>query len=91
MTNHERLALDYHKTIEGEYGCPGVTCPGVQRLVALLDQASAPAPSAVQELEALKDDIRACTPPSQRGYVFAAIFPLIHQRILNLSAHQEGK
>ena len=30
------LALDYHKTVEGEYGCPGASCPGVQRLTALL-------------------------------------------------------
>jgi hypothetical protein len=32
----EEAALAYHKatdgTGEGEYGCPGVTCPGVQRL-----------------------------------------------------------
>lgn len=28
------LALDYHKTVEGEYGCPGVECPGVKRLHA---------------------------------------------------------
>jgi hypothetical protein len=26
----------YHKTVEGEYGCPGEDCPGVQRLVTLL-------------------------------------------------------
>lgn len=31
-------ALIYHKTVEGEYGCPGETCPGVQRLVVLLEQ-----------------------------------------------------
>lgn len=34
----EALALDYHKAVdgsgEGEYGCPGATCPGVQRLAA---------------------------------------------------------
>ena len=30
----EQLALAYHKSEngEGEYGCPGVECPGVQRL-----------------------------------------------------------
>ena len=45
MTEHEAFhnllvakALMYHQTIEGEYGCPGVTCPGVQRLVTLLEQ-----------------------------------------------------
>lgn len=27
-----RAALHYHKDIEGEYGCPGMTCPGVKRL-----------------------------------------------------------
>jgi len=37
------------------------------------------------ELEALKADIRACTPPSQCAYVFGAIFPLIHQRIIKLA------
>lgn len=28
-------AIEYHKADwgEGEYGCPGATCPGVQRLV----------------------------------------------------------
>lgn len=31
-------ALNYHKTVEGEYGCPGEECPGVQRLVTLLEQ-----------------------------------------------------
>lgn len=31
-------AILYHKTVEGEYGCPGESCPGVQRLVALLEQ-----------------------------------------------------
>lgn len=34
----EELALEYHKRDrdkggEGEYGCPGATCPGVQRLI----------------------------------------------------------
>lgn len=28
------LAFAFHVGIEGEYGCPGETCPGVQRLVA---------------------------------------------------------
>lgn len=28
----EQLALKHHKEQDGEYGCPGVTCPGVQRL-----------------------------------------------------------
>jgi len=32
----EALALEYHKTVEGEYGCPGQSCPGVKRLVLLL-------------------------------------------------------
>jgi hypothetical protein len=27
----EQLALDQHKVVDGEYGCPGLTCPGVQR------------------------------------------------------------
>lgn len=27
------LAFGFHVGIEGEYGCPGATCPGVQRLV----------------------------------------------------------
>lgn len=40
MTNLER-AIAYHKTVEGEYGCNGATCPGVQRLVAFLDAATA--------------------------------------------------
>jgi hypothetical protein len=32
----EKLALEYHKADEGEgeYGCPGLSCPGVQRLTA---------------------------------------------------------
>lgn len=29
----EALALQFHRTIEGEYGCPGLACPGVQRLI----------------------------------------------------------
>jgi hypothetical protein len=39
MTEEElmALALDYHKNWgEGEYGCPGATCPGVERLSKLL-------------------------------------------------------
>ncbi len=34
-------ALIYHKSPEGEgeYGCPGVMCPGVQRLTGLLTRA----------------------------------------------------
>ena len=40
----EALALHYHKTAEGEYGCPGLTCPGVQRLLTLLRDAEAPPP-----------------------------------------------
>lgn len=36
-----KLAIDYHKTIEGEYGCNGATCPGVKRLVTLLSQVTA--------------------------------------------------
>lgn len=40
MTNLE-LAIEYHKTVEGEYGCPGASCPGVKRLVALLEKAEA--------------------------------------------------
>lgn len=28
-----RIAMDFHRNIEGEYSCPGVTCPGVQRLI----------------------------------------------------------
>lgn len=28
----ELVALDYHKRFQGEYGCPGVTCPAVQLL-----------------------------------------------------------
>jgi hypothetical protein len=34
MTELEALVLDYHKIDEGEYGCPGLTCCGVQRLLA---------------------------------------------------------
>lgn len=30
----EALAIEFHQQIEGEYGCPGATCPGVRRLVA---------------------------------------------------------
>ena len=38
-TEQQRLlaiALQFHREIEGEYGCPGESCPGVQRLVAWL-------------------------------------------------------
>lgn len=41
----ERLALSYHKEQEGDYGCPGVECPGVKRLAifgrACADEANA--------------------------------------------------
>lgn len=40
-------ALAYHKTVEGEYGCPGETCPGVQRLVVFLQSALAAAEAKV--------------------------------------------
>lgn len=39
-------AEKYHRTIEGEYGCPGQSCQGVQRLVA---EFRAVAERAVQE------------------------------------------
>jgi hypothetical protein len=29
----EQNALRDHKVVDGEYGCPGQTCPGVQRLI----------------------------------------------------------
>ena len=31
-----KVALAFHRDIEGEYGCPGESCPGVQRLIAKL-------------------------------------------------------
>jgi hypothetical protein len=36
MATVEESALEYHKAEDGdgEYGCPGVECPGVQRLAA---------------------------------------------------------
>lgn len=34
-----RMALDFHRHVEGEYGCPGAECPGVLRLVALFTAA----------------------------------------------------
>jgi hypothetical protein len=53
------LALEYHKTVEGEYGCPGATCPGVQRLVSLLEQAALirPAPVAPDDTPTRLDEI----------------------------------
>lgn len=38
-----KLALDYHKTVEGEYGCgyPQTKCPGVLRLITLLQSLAA--------------------------------------------------
>lgn len=44
------LALEYHKSQEGEYGCPGVSCPGVQRLV-IFGNACADIARADQEAE----------------------------------------
>jgi hypothetical protein len=40
----EALALKYHKEVEGEYGCgyPQSKCPGVLRLIELLQQAALP-------------------------------------------------
>lgn len=34
----EQFAIAYHKDIEGEYGCPGLTCPGVKRLITFAMQ-----------------------------------------------------
>jgi len=28
------LALEYHKGVKGEYGCPGIDCPEVKKLIA---------------------------------------------------------
>lgn len=60
----EVFALAYHKatdgTGEGEYGCPGVTCPGVQRLADFLQsslealRSPAEAGEAVGEVESAK-------------------------------------
>ena len=33
-----RLAYAYHTTQEGEYGCNGVECPGVRRLIAFAQE-----------------------------------------------------
>lgn len=35
----EKLALHQHMVIDGEYGCPGVTCPGVQKLITFAEAA----------------------------------------------------
>lgn len=43
-----QLALEYHKTVEGEYGCPGHSCPGVQRLVTFAEACAAAALDAAQ-------------------------------------------
>lgn len=46
----EQAALEYHRAQEGEYGCPGKSCPGVQRLVAFgLTCASLALPPRAQE------------------------------------------
>lgn len=46
------LAIEYHTRTdgqgEGEYGCNGATCPGVQRLLKLLKQATSRAVSPAQ-------------------------------------------
>ena len=34
-----KLAIEYHKSQEGEYGCNGLTCPGVQRLIVFANAA----------------------------------------------------
>lgn len=34
----QEIALAFHREIEGEYGCPGVACPGVQRLAAIFQR-----------------------------------------------------
>lgn len=46
------LAYAYHKETEGEWGCNGVTCPGVQRLVVLLREGTAATLAAAAEREA---------------------------------------
>jgi hypothetical protein len=57
----EELALAYHKNPaplgEGEYGCPGLTCPGVQRLLRFanhvaLEALGAASPVRLEELDA---------------------------------------
>ena|SRR3990167_296997 len=51
----EQLALEYHKVHEGEYGCPGLSCPGVQRLIVFGEACAtsrlpaAPVPAAGEE------------------------------------------
>jgi hypothetical protein len=50
----ERMAVEYHKatdgTGEGEYGCNGLTCPGVQRLIGFLERYHAAAQQAAWPL-----------------------------------------
>jgi len=50
------MAIRYHKTVEGEYGCPGASCPGVQRILTLLLEAAAAALSGASSplVEAVK-------------------------------------
>lgn len=36
-----QAALTYHKTVEGEYGCPGLECPGVKRLITFGQECAA--------------------------------------------------
>ncbi len=51
------LATTYHKTVEGEYGCPGPSCPGVQRLVGLLELAVQPVAPPGADLRAVLETI----------------------------------
>jgi hypothetical protein len=39
VTELEALAWSYHTTVQGEYGCPGLSCSGVKSLLTLLETA----------------------------------------------------
>lgn len=58
------MAIRYHKIEEGEYGCNGIACPGVQRLIALLqrvvsaDVPASPTPDGWRPIETAPQDGR---------------------------------
>jgi hypothetical protein len=68
----EELALAYHKNPaplgEGEYGCPGLTCPGVQRLLRFANHVALEALGAASPVRLMRTKLIAELATSHGGF-----------------------
>jgi hypothetical protein len=75
------LAFAFHVSIEGEYGCPGATCPGVQRLAVAFAALKGVGQSHPQvNIEGIRRLINAGVPSFDKNIVIALVAEVETQR-----------